>query len=334
MIFNMAGDWFETLLGFAEGSYATTREKLAIDDDELVSSVNGARYGVGRLTLPTLAQLRSLPLPGGTRTSLSSVVGDARALHSEPEFDGATFQVASQFNVLEMPGPSITPEDGVTDYQHDHTQGPACALAAAAATIYRNYFAPVDGQAGQTHHRQLNTLAGLGAELSRLTNLPVAQLWTMRNGYALATSNGLAAIAAALRSCTDVELDSLRGHLAIGLHSDVQVTDVLEGPRRHVTQVFCSALPVAYGGQGDWEPFARLVLDATYEATLRCAAASSTSKTVLLTRVGGGVFGNHDRWIDDAIERALEILEFAGLDVRFVSRGSVHPSFDGMVRYW
>jgi len=29
---------------------------------------------------------------------------------------------------------------GVTRYQHDHTQGPACAIACGAATIYRNYF--------------------------------------------------------------------------------------------------------------------------------------------------------------------------------------------------
>ena len=39
----------------------------------------------------------------------------------------------------------MTPEHGVTRYQHDRTQGPACAIAAGAATIYRNYFAPVGG---------------------------------------------------------------------------------------------------------------------------------------------------------------------------------------------
>jgi hypothetical protein len=42
--------------------------------------------------------------------------------------------------------------------------------------------------------------------------------------------------------------------------------------------------------------------------------------------VGGGVFGNADEWIDDAIVRALRIVEHAGLDVRLVSRGQVHPS--------
>ena len=64
-------------------------------------------------------------------------------MHTAPEYTGALFQVASQFNALEMVGPDYTPEDGATRYQHDHTQGPACAMAAAPATIFRNYFTPV-----------------------------------------------------------------------------------------------------------------------------------------------------------------------------------------------
>ena len=71
------------------------------------------------------------------------------------------------------------------------------------------------------------------------------------------------------------------------------------------------------------------MLEASYEATLLTAAehsAAGGSNTVLLTRVGGGVFGNADEWIDDAIVRALGIVEHAGLDVRLVSRGQVHPS--------
>jgi hypothetical protein len=70
----------------------------------------------------------------------SIVQGDLRWLHRLPGLGGALFQVAPQFNALEMTGPGVTPEDGVTRYQCDHTQGPACAIAAGAATIYRNYF--------------------------------------------------------------------------------------------------------------------------------------------------------------------------------------------------
>ena len=57
------------------------------------------------------------------------------------------------------------------------------------------------------------------------------------------------------------------------------------------------------------------MFEATYEATLLAAVEQSLagrSNIVLLTRVGGGVFGNADEWIDDAIVRAPTIVEHAG----------------------
>src|SRR4029077_9002326 len=105
---------------------------------------------------------------GQLKTSI--VIGNVRDMHRSPENAGALFQVASQFNLLEMIGPVITPDDGVTRYKDDPTQGPACAIAAGAATIYRNYFAPVDGSHGQTTKRQLDGLADLGASLSAALN--------------------------------------------------------------------------------------------------------------------------------------------------------------------
>ena len=83
---------------------------------------------------------------------MHDLAGDARELHARPEFAAASFQVASQFKLLEIVGPGITPEDGVTRYSGDRTQGPACASAAGARTIYRNYFVPVGGCLGQTRH--------------------------------------------------------------------------------------------------------------------------------------------------------------------------------------
>jgi hypothetical protein len=50
-------DWFANLMAFSEGSYASTRSRLVVEGDELVSKVNGKRYGIGGLTLPTLAKL-------------------------------------------------------------------------------------------------------------------------------------------------------------------------------------------------------------------------------------------------------------------------------------
>jgi hypothetical protein len=328
----MPHDWFSELTGFREESYELTRSRLVVEGDELLSTVNGKRYGIGTLEVPTLAELRSrVEIPRAERSTVRGVTGEARSMHADPELEGALFQVASQFNLLEMTGPNVTPEDGVTRYSSDHTQGPACAVAAGAATIYRNYFAPVDAEYGQTRNRQIDGLAGLGSALSTKLGRPVADLWTMRNGYALCTEAGLDAITRLLAEATDEVRDQLRGHLAFGLHRHVQVTDVLDGPRRHVSQAFCSALPVAYGSvrPSAWEAFARLVLEATYEATLLAAAEQANgggANIVLLTRVGGGAFGNVDKWIDDAIVRALGTVEHAGLDIRLVSHGRIPES--------
>jgi hypothetical protein len=158
-------DWFEILTGFRETTYDDTRAKLKVDGRQLQSLINGKSYGIGELELVSLQTLReSVKSVGGFfgRAKVSVVTGDVREMHRSPEYANALFQVASQFNLLEMVSPEITPEHGVTRYQDDHTQGPACAIAAGAATIYRNYFAPVGGTYGQRKDRQFNGLANLG----------------------------------------------------------------------------------------------------------------------------------------------------------------------------
>jgi hypothetical protein len=55
----MPKDWFVELTGFQEENYDATRRQLVIEGDELVSTVNGERYGIGSLEVPTLAELRS-----------------------------------------------------------------------------------------------------------------------------------------------------------------------------------------------------------------------------------------------------------------------------------
>jgi hypothetical protein len=335
-----SADWFEKLTGFRERDYEATREQLMVEGDRLVSTANGKRYGIGSLTLAPLSELRErASLPNGDRTTVHCIAADVGELHGQPEFDRALFQVASQFNLLEMTGPDVTPEDGVARYAYDHTQGPTCAIAAGAATIYRNYCVPVDGQTGQTHDRQLDGLAHVGTALATELGRPVAELWTMRNGYALCTHTGLRATDDLIAKRDEAWLDDLRSKLAIGLHRDVEVTGAGAQRGRTVSQAFCSALPVAYSSvpQSNWEIFARLILEAAYEATMLAAveqAAAGGSNTVLLTRLGGGVFGNADAWIDDAIVRSLNIVEHAGLDVRLVSYGNVGASMQSISDKW
>lgn len=323
-------DWFESLTGFRETGYEQTRQQLELVEGSLRSKANGRSFCIGTLALPSLHQLRDqvkagTALPGRLRVRV--VRGDVRSLHRDPEHEGALFQVASQFNMLEMTSPSITPEHGVTRYQSDPTQGPACAIAAGAATIYRNYFAMVDGMQGQTVDRQLDGIRDLGVALGAATGKPAAGLWTMRNGYAMCSAAGLGAITACLASLDAAGIDTLRGTLRVGVHSGVEVTDTSDDRRQLVSQAFCSALPVAYGSihASHWRAFATLVLEAAYEATMWAAvlnALRTGSKIVLLTRLGGGAFGNDDAWIDDAMRRAFELARGYDLDARIVSYGT------------
>src|SRR3954462_10458196 len=118
-------DWFEKLTGFRETSYSDTRAKLSVAGDRLQSLINGKIYGIGELELVPLRVLRERVestggLPG--RLKVGVVPGDVRQMHRLSANAGALYQVASQFNLLEMVSPSITPEDGVTGYQNDRTQ--------------------------------------------------------------------------------------------------------------------------------------------------------------------------------------------------------------------
>lgn len=323
-------DWFERLTGFRELGYEETRARLKIDRGRLYSLANGANYGVGELELVSLQDLRGRVLSAGDlrgRIKMRVVTGDVRRMHRSADNAGALFQVASQFNLLEMVSETVTPEHGVTRYKDDRTQGPACAIAAGAATIYRNYFVPFGDGIGQTAKRQLDGLADLGAALSAGMHRPVADLWTMRNGYALGTEAGLDAIARYLETLTADRIEDLRGALRIGIHRDVEVTETTGPNRQTVSQAFCSALPVAYGDapQASWEPFALLVLEAAYEATLWAAvlnAKRGASNVVYLTLLGGGAFGNRSSWIYAALRRALTLASQFNLDVRLVSHGS------------
>ena len=336
-------DWFEHFTGFREDDYASTRAKLSVEGDRLRSLVNGQSYGIGRLDLPSLEDLR-LQARFGIRVPGSRIVriveGNVGPLHQRSEYAGALFQVASQFNMLEMIGPSITPEHGVTGYAHDRTQGPACAIAAGAATIYRNYFVPAAGQAGQTQDRQLNGFADLGAALARALGRPAGDIVRMRNGYAMFDRSTVDAVSAHIRSLGLEARDELRRKLRIGIHWDVEVTAADGLPRLVVSQAFCSALPVSYNDDrttagADWEPFAGLLLEAAYETTLWAAVVNAQrgkSHVVLLTLLGGGVFGNLEPWILAAMKRAIDAVGDQGLEIVIVSYKSPSPALWGLVR--
>ena len=211
----------------------------------------------------------------------------------------ALFQVASQFNCLESPGPYLVP---VQDYFKDATQGPRAAIGAFPATLLRHYFAP-DQENGRftqvTNGPQVDLLAtACGANM-------------VRNGYL--TGRGITHP----ESFADT-LESNWRALRVGVHDQVQVVLGYNwdgGPVSReaptIGQVFTST--VAGGGYrartnlGDrvFERVARQLLRAAYLGTL-LASALLKKDWVVLTLIGGGAFQNPPPLIWDSIVWALD----------------------------
>lgn len=344
--------WFKQLYGFEEriAGAATSEDyvfnqqnfNVATNDDgsiTLTSLVNNRSFSVGHFSTPSLGDLRESVrvdnLQVGCTTYEHMVISDIFKMHSE--HPSATFQAASQFNCLEFPSPDITPECGITGYAYDSTQGPACALACASGTVYRNYFAvpetnPV-GTVGQSRGSQINNLD----DLERLLENAKHHYWKVENGYTFSDSESLDRLELELHRRrvagpdADEGIDQLMASIKVGLHANVGVDFAsrfieVASPPVSVTQVYCSAISCAYSGivNEKWASLAQLVLDANYEATLWAAVlnrgenASDESRNVFLTLLGGGVFGNDKEWIGTAIGRAIARATTRRADINIV----------------
>lgn len=320
--------WFEKLTGFKEESPEKVRNNIEIEGNEIVSLINSRRFSFGKLDILTLAELKksnnNIQDYNG-KIKVSEIVADVQELHCQEENSNALFQAASQFNLLEMVSPTITPEQGIDRYEFDYTQGPACAISCGAGTIYRNYFVEVNGKIGQTVNNQINCLDLIGEEL----NNEKLNLWKMQNGYALVNQNGLLAINKMISELTEIERESLKEKLKTGIQWNSEVT--ISAKKQRVSQIYCSALPVAYSHIESfyWEYFARVILEAAYESTLLAGVLNmenNKSNKVFLTLVGGGAFGNEEYWILESIQKAIRKFKNVPLDIRIVSYGSSNPN--------
>ena len=325
--------WFTQLMGFKEASPQQVRDNIRLDGNTIQSLVNSKTFTCGMLETPSLFELRRRVCELTTENATLSVreqIADAQALHADIDNASALIQVASQFNLLEMISPSATPEQGVEIYENDYTQGPACAIAAGAGTIYRNYLVPVNNTTGQSATNQIDCLADIGALLGNTDNT----LWEMTNGYALASEQGLRQITDQLAAANEKQLDEIRSALRIGLQWNPEAP--LTETRHTLSQAYCSALPVAYSAHPPllWEKFARLVLEASYEACLAAAVLNyhnTGNNKVYLTLIGGGAFGNDTDWIMQAIHRALRLFKHTNLDVVIVSHSRSNPAVQNLV---
>lgn len=212
----------------------------------------------------------------------------------------ALFQVASQFNCLEAPGPAVVP---VVRYLTDPTQGPRASISAFPGTLLRHYAAP--GPGGERFVQVTN-----GRQIELLGDVCDPSVGRAQNGYLMA--DGVADPKAFVQSLEE-RFDAIK----VGLHDGVEVvlgynwSGAVEG-RPTIAQVFTSTVAAGgYGGEhlgGYFEPACRLLLRAAYLGTLLGAATTLKTK-VVLTLIGGGVFDNPIEVIWGAIEWALAEVE-------------------------
>lgn len=322
--------WFRQLFGVREGKVGEAF-RFCADTGRLTCVGSGREFACGQFSTPSLRSLREqagATRKQGTLAFAHAVTGDIFLWHAKhPQ---ATFQVASQFNCLEFPDPNTVPSDGITNYVYDNTQGPACSVACAPATLVRNYFA------GQSDDQQINNLQDLELALGT-----VGQYFTVRNGYVNSDSTKIQHLNQALGSA---DRDELLGLVRVGWHRQCQVVfatreyDVLP-EEVLVSQVFGSAISCAYAARvslDEWERLAQLVLDAAYEATLLCAHLDKVQGVgngkVFLTLLGGGVFGNLDVWIAKAIARALSACADLELEVVICHYARVDSNIERLIR--
>mmetsp|Transcript_37228 Transcript_37228/g.63943 ORF Transcript_37228/g.63943 Transcript_37228/m.63943 type:complete len:337 (-) Transcript_37228:175-1185(-) len=326
-------NWFPSLYGFREGaSYSANQAKFRMEGETLICETSEfPRQVVGPWETPSVRELRarlsepagSAPAAGGLRFQHHPTPTGVAPLILDPANDGAVFQAASQFNCLEMVGPGVSPQRGIAIYANDPTQGPKCALACPAGTVYRNYLC--HGGRGQGQ-QQIDCLADVGAVVGNDDGV----IWTMQNGYAMPARPGaIAQLSERLAASPDLEA-AVVAALRVGVHWSTQA----KPPHTHrVAQVYASAVPVSYSSTpaSEWDRFARVVLRGAYEATLAVGALKAREGggrrvRVFLTALGGGAFGNRTEWIRDAVLSALEAFHDAPLDVYLVHYGTRVPS--------
>jgi hypothetical protein len=230
-------DWFRDLFGFAElsGGYEGVKKSLVVIPDEnragyslLRSEVNGKSYRIGKFGTPSLAELRreteeqKLKTKHAGKLTIRLQLGDVSSFQANTANRFATFQAASQFNCLEFPGPRTSPEQGITGYESDRTQGPACSISAGPATAYRNYFCPmldskgVVQQYGQTQNCQLDNLR----DFNKVIGNANGNHFQVINGYTFATDEGLEALKEKLSGFNEAKLDEAMSALRVGLFLD------------------------------------------------------------------------------------------------------------------
>jgi len=229
-------------------------------------------------------------------------------------------QIASNFNCLEVGGRSDFPDSGnlVQNYPLDVTQGPAASFGVPAACLLRTHYVFHDAASdpsswGQTKERQVELLGDVRDYFGRCVN-------------------GKVTLAGNETALLSEQMDDVVGAIRLGVHADAQVVfgrasrhgnlSLVPEPRPLIDQVLSASVNWrslgVQPGPEQLESLTRAALRASYDGAY-LAAILRKRRLLLLTLVGGGVFGNphamileelasaHVRWANHAASALQEV---------------------------
>lgn len=327
--------WFEKTFGFSEKrNFQTNKETFEkLYDENNQRDLNGIE--IGEFMLRDLRSLNGMKnwYDHVGDVNIENIIGNIKDIHTNHVIsDLSTIQVASQFNCLEMANPNLTPENGITIYENDHTQGPTCAMATPAGLAYRNY---LYNNKGQTKTDQIDMTSQLLSYLKLFDN---SVSWIMENGYMMFNDvEQLKKINRILMSDSKIR-NNARSLIQVGSHTNLGICIDGNKYHHHVNHVYCSGLPINYNDNISkdekylWDGLSELFLEAAYDNTLLLSVLYNPHERTpcYLTRIGGGVFGMKDEQIMRAIVRACKNIAQNGfnLEVKIVHHGYISNKYN------
>ncbi|KAH0788072.1 hypothetical protein GPJ56_007903 [Histomonas meleagridis] len=331
-------NWFIHYFGFEETLTNVYKNIQIIPKEnynEIISLTNRRHFSAGTFNLYSPKDFQNLPIRGNGRFFIIKGKGgksieDVLRQQNDPNYNGATFQCASNFNCLEFPSINSCASDGISSYAIDLTQGPTLAIASPAGILYRNYFIEHDNVKGQ-----------IKSEINLLQKTPIKVI----HGKAVIKSNDI-------DSFNRYNWEDENNYL-VGVHENLDVnTNRGDGKwvykesvkDQMVHQIFCAAFNFRMCPKTEqtlnWTYHMlrseyRTTILAAWNNSLKYPGRTGSNKCVL-TLVGGGVFDNPMEVVCKAIEANEDVIAKSGLEVYLVcfdDRAStkVCPLLNGLV---
>ncbi|MCX5925125.1 MAG: hypothetical protein NT124_02410 [Candidatus Dependentiae bacterium] len=254
------------------------------------------------------------------------------ALQADPRNNGAVFQLASTF-FGPLEGGMENPTASLTGMLHAPVQGEWASISAAGATIYRKYFMPTEnfirrhseGKKDPSYFYLLHDLGKKALQDKKSGRQPKVDLKALK-GYiynpadaqrvSIFTHANIVTTSSCIKG-QDKKTGALLQSIPLGTHQ--RITQVLNSAYNLIH--YYRELKPGQRPQDNVMNFAKMVLGAMYEGTLKSAYLLGKKK-VYLTLLGGGAFVNDISWIAEFFERPdiIEFIKNSGLEVSIVYR--------------